>query len=68
MCRQAVRRVHEDFGNAQSFLDGLQLQPQQVAVDAVSIENLNRAGKNIYTYKTNKTNKKLVGPVHSVFT
>lgn len=37
---QAVSRVHEDFGNAESFLDGLQLEPQQVAVDAVSSQSL----------------------------
>lgn len=42
---QAISCIHEDFGNAQSFLDGLQLEPQQVAVNAVSFKCLNRAGQ-----------------------
>jgi len=45
VCRDAVRRVHEDFGDAQSFLDGLQLEPQQVKVNAASLKYLTRADK-----------------------
>lgn len=40
VCCQPVRRVHEDFRDAQSFLDGLQLQSQQVALYAESFECL----------------------------
>lgn len=45
VCCQAVRRIHEDFGDAQSFLDGLELETQQVAVNAVSLKCLSRGGK-----------------------
>lgn len=45
VCCEAVSCIHEDFGDAQSFLDGLQLEPQQVEVDAVSFEYLNRGDK-----------------------
>ncbi|TNN61850.1 hypothetical protein EYF80_027967 [Liparis tanakae] len=45
VCRDAVRRVHVDFGDAQSFLDGLQLEPQQVKVNAASFKYLTRGDK-----------------------
>lgn len=38
--RQAVSRVHEDFGDAETLLDGLQFEPQQVVVNPVSIKSL----------------------------
>lgn len=46
MRRQPVCRVHEDFGDAPSFLNSLQLEPEQVVVDTISLKRLNRAGKN----------------------
>lgn len=45
VCCQAVSCIHEDFGNAQSILNGLQFKAQQVAFDAVSFECLNRGKK-----------------------
>lgn len=45
VCCQAVSCIHEDFGNAQSSLDGLQLEAQQVAFNPESFECLTRAGK-----------------------
>lgn len=40
MGRHAVGRVHEHLGNAVAFLDGLQLQAQQVALNPVSVKGL----------------------------
>lgn len=40
VCCQPVSCVHEDFRDAQSLLDGLQLQGQQVAINPVSFECL----------------------------
>lgn len=47
MCGQTVRCVHEDFGNAQAFLDGLELESQQVAVDAFSFKSLHKRRKTL---------------------
>lgn len=69
--RQAVRCVHEDFGNTPSFLDGLQLEPEQVAVDAVSFKSLNRAGQkkqefNIHEVETDKKQFSLIWCVYLI--
>lgn len=37
---QPISSVHEQSGHAQSLLDGLKLQAQQVAVDGLSFERL----------------------------
>ena len=49
MSSHAVGRVHEDLGNAASLFDGLQLEPQQVPLDAVSFERLNTAEEKVKT-------------------
>lgn len=66
--RQPVRRVHEDFGNAQSFLDGLQLEPQQVPVDAMSFNGLSRAEKNVSVYQLKTDWNCLTELVQLIFT
>lgn len=40
VCGHTVGRVHENFRNGVSFLDGLQLQAQQVAFDSKSSQCL----------------------------
>lgn len=45
VCCQAVSCIHEDLGNAESFLDGLQLEGQQVAFNAASFNCLKKKKK-----------------------
>lgn len=61
VCGQAVSRVHEDFGDAQSLLDGLQLQGQQVAINPVSIKCLRKEiSKNVFTANKRSQEKQRV--------
>lgn len=62
---QAVRRVHEDLGNAHPSFNGLQLESQQVALNSVSIKGLNSSG-NYSIYSNNYNNNELIGPLKKV--